>query len=392
MENWILQNVRIGADSPAVDLAISGDRVASLAAVPADTPRIDGGGGLLLRPFTDSHHHLDKAFTLAPRQLLPADIFASIEATTAIKREQRGQVRTVSMRMARVLDYLHAAGTRAVNAQIDVDEIWGLTGIEAALLVRQQYASRLRLNIVAFPQHGMNANVRTMLQDAASLGVDGIGGHTDLDQDWMSHLASVAEIASSRGLWVDIHTDETASAQSYRLPGVVEVFHGYGRTSVTHCISIARLAPTEREAGYAALVGAGIRVNVAPCVVAFGGPLFPVAEGIQAGVEIGIGSDNLRDHFVPTGTGNVHELGRILGIVQRIGDPAIHDAIAEGMTNRAWSQATGADDLGQPGSDASFQVWAIPRAGALLNNPSPPPHLRVWRGQIEPPTSTLLEA
>lgn len=383
MDSWRLKDVRLHAGSDPVTLGIRRAQVVPAEELEEDVPSVDGGGGLLLRPFTDAHHHLDKAFTHLPGASLPPDIFSSIEATIRYKENMRGSPDAVAEGMVRVLEYLHQEGTRMVTAQIDVDAAWELTGFAAALAAREVFSDRMRVKLVAFPQHGMNDQIDALLREAAAMGADAIGGHTDIDDDWMSHLKRVARIADDSGLPVDIHVDETASRESYRLPGVLEIFGGRTQSSITHCISIAKLDAALRTTGYRSVAEAGLQVNVAPCVVGFGGPLFPVAEAIAVGVKVGVGSDNLRDLFMPTGSGSVHFLGKLLAIAQRIGDLEILDAIADGMTNGGWALATGHDDLGKPGSDASFQVCGILRPGELLMPPYHFPSFQVWRGRIE---------
>jgi cytosine/adenosine deaminase-related metal-dependent hydrolase len=385
MKSWILRNVRIRGDADPADVAVANGKFVAVDEVPSDRPFIDAEGGLLLRPFVDSHHHLDKAFTLSHGMKLPENIFASIDGMSEYKRSHDRQVECVAERMVAVLQHLHAHGSRLVRAQIDVDEYWGLTGLRAAFLARQKMEDRMKIQLFAFAQHGITPKVPEMLAEAVRLGVDGLGGHTDLDEDWEAHLQLVNRLGETADLPFDIHVDETAKAESYRLPAVLRTFKERKNVSITHCISLACLGIAERQAGYAGLVEAGIRVNIAPSVIAFGGPLFPVAEALQAGVKLGIGSDNLRDLFVPTGSGNVLELGRLLGVAQRLSDPAVLDGVVEGMTNAAWDLATGEASEDLLGTEASFQVWKVGNPGALLTAPLPVDCLRVWRGEVEAP-------
>jgi hypothetical protein len=62
-----------------------------------------------------------------------------------------------------------------------------------------------------------------LLRQAAEEGADAIGAHTDIDADPQGHLTTAAGIARDAGLPLEVHVDETASPESFRLPLVLEV-------------------------------------------------------------------------------------------------------------------------------------------------------------------------
>jgi cytosine/adenosine deaminase-related metal-dependent hydrolase len=70
--------------------------------------------------------------------------------------------------MHRALETTASQGTTRVRAQIDVDEVAGLRGIEAALALELACAPRLGMQVVAVPQEGPMtiSDVRSAMREA----------------------------------------------------------------------------------------------------------------------------------------------------------------------------------------------------------------------------------
>src|SRR5260370_12656194 len=86
--------------------------------------------------------------------------------------------------MRRALEAALSSGTIIMRAQIDVDDVIGVRGIEAALALKAEYATRIDVQIVAFPQEGLitNAAAAHMVREALQLGADVLGCGATFDR------------------------------------------------------------------------------------------------------------------------------------------------------------------------------------------------------------------
>jgi cytosine deaminase len=360
-------------DGRRVDLACAGGLITAVGPGAATDARVvhDGGGGLATRPLTEPHLHLDKAGTAGPAHAGAATLAEAIAAMRAVKRAERGDVDGVAARMTGVLARVVAggAGSTVVRAVVDVDETWGLTGLHAALRVREAAAGACTVRVVAFPQDGLSPAVARLLEQAAAAGADVIGAHTDVDTAPAAHLRTAAAIAAAAGLPLEVHTDEGAAPDRFHLPVVLDALDRHAGLAATlvHCLSLGTLPDAEQAHWVAALAERRLPVCVAPSVLALGVPLAPVRRLIEAGVPVLVGSDNLHDVFCPLGTGRAVDNARHAALVGQLTRAELLGPLVSGITDAAWATVVGSagGDDGQavdhagalvPGSPATFVV------------------------------------
>jgi cytosine/creatinine deaminase len=362
-----ISNVHL-RDGRAVDLAIAGGTIVSFGAAGSlsGRRRIDGGGGLCLRPLSDSHLHLDKSGTICPGLPAPTCLHEAIHMMGEVKREAKARPQEVRDRMVTTLSLLQRTGTRLVRALVDVDETWGLTGFEAALAAREQVGTALKIRIVAFAQEGMTDRVAAMLTKAAARGADAIGGHTDIEADPTQHIVTAARIARDAGLPLEVHVDEPASADHFKLPIVLEHAAGLKSLTLVHCLSLGRLAVAEQERWIERIRRANATVVVAPSVLLFGLPLAPIPRLLAAGVPVGLGSDNLQDVFVPFGTGRLLEAVRVAILAAQVNRAEWMAAMLHGATGTGYSLIENAPAEIAEGSPAAFSVFSGSNPSAVL--------------------------
>ncbi len=345
-------------DGRNVDIAVEGDRIVDVAPVGrlTDSAAIDAVGGLATRPLTDSHIHIDKTGTAQLGGGVPTSIQEAITAMGHIKREALADLDGVNERVLDSFRLLVAQGTRCVRALVDVDETWGLTGFEAAVAARDALRDIIEIRIEAFPQEGLTSNVADMLREAASRGADAIGAHTDIDADPIAAVRTAAEIAREADLPLQVHVDEPASPDSFKLPQVLEVAAGVRHLTLAHCLSLATLPDAEQDRWAVAIAEAGAEVLVAPSILCFGLPLAPVARLMDAGVTVTVGTDNLQDVFVPFGSGSILEAARMVALICGLTSDAHVRALVSGITAAAWAIQTGDAAELKPGTPATFIV------------------------------------
>lgn len=381
-------------DGRVVDIACAGGVVEAVG-LEVDAPGVetlDGGGGLVTRPFSDPHLHLDKAGTAG---LLPhgaGTLDEAIRTMRAVKENERGDVPGVSARMASVLSGIVVGGTRAVRVVVDVDETWGLTAFRAALAIKVAFAHECSVRIVAFPQDGLTPAVARMLEEAATDGADAIGAHTDVDRDATAHLERALSIAAAAGLPVEVHTDEGAAPDRFYLPLVLDALDRHPGVAATlvHCLSLGTLPIAEQSRWIAELADRRLPVCVAPSVLALGVPIAPVRRLLEAGVAVLVGSDNLHDVFCPLGTGRAVENARMVAVVGQLTHGELLGPLVGGITDVAFATVTGARAAIEPGSPATFVVHRASAPVELLRG-TDGLRLSVWNGTPERTAAAVTE-
>ena len=193
-------------DGTVGDLHVVDGRISSNPA-PGGEPGVDvdATGWRVLPSAVEPHAHLDKALT-APRidpsagNDLPAAIaqwkalVAGIDAADIAERA-----------LAAVRRYV-ANGITAIRSHVDVPDTGDpMRGIDALVAVREQLRGRVTLQVCMLAGHGTPDAV---LAEAASRGVDVIGGCPHIAPDPHRETARMLDLAERLDLPVDLHADE----------------------------------------------------------------------------------------------------------------------------------------------------------------------------------------
>ena len=140
------------------DIAIEDGRIAELVAHEpgvraAARSRIDVAGRVVTPGLVEAHIHLDKAL-LSERLATGAD--SVMDAIRMVSEAKRGfTADDIRQRASRVLDMAIAAGTTTMRVHVEVDPIIGLTSMETAVALKQEYAPAIDLRLCAFAQEGI---------------------------------------------------------------------------------------------------------------------------------------------------------------------------------------------------------------------------------------------
>src|SRR5699024_4076046 len=154
----LVANVRIENDPEIVDIRITDGRFAeigpALRAGEAETV-IDGANRLCLPPIIESHVHLDSALTAGqPRWNESGTLFEGIEVWSERKAELN--VRDVKDRAGRAIRQQARFGVQYIRTHVDVTDP-DLTALRALLELREELADAVTLQLVAFPQEGIES-------------------------------------------------------------------------------------------------------------------------------------------------------------------------------------------------------------------------------------------
>ena len=141
----------------------------------------------------------------------------------------------------------------ALRAQCHLDPEIGLKHIEALQTVKEKYAGRVDLQIVAFPQQGLlrNPGTKDLFREAFRIGADVMGCATTLDYDSSgtfipkAHMDAVFELAEELNVPIDAHVDasilEQIQYEDFEITYLAEktIKHGWiGRVAAGHVTAL----------------------------------------------------------------------------------------------------------------------------------------------------------
>jgi cytosine/adenosine deaminase-related metal-dependent hydrolase len=314
----VFRDVRpFGVRTP-VDLTVVDGRISDRPAPPG-AEVVDGDGRIALPSLVDAHIHPDKTTwggSWVSRK--PANGLADYVAQDVeLFRSQR---RPVAERAYGLMAHAVTRGTRAMRAHADVAPAYDLVGVEGVGTARERLRHALDVQIVAFPQHGVIRTPGTaeLLEEAARTGaVDLIGGIDPIgfDQALDEQLDLVFGIADRHGVGVDIHLHDRGEKGLTALRGIIDRTRALslrGKVTVSHVFCLPGLDDRELGAVAADMGDLGISLTtVAPS----DSLVLPVARLREHGVDVGLGSDGVRDSWSPFGNADMLHRTHLLGWV-----------------------------------------------------------------------------
>jgi cytosine/creatinine deaminase len=320
------------------DVAVAGGRIAGVAEHVPDAPAagevIEAHGGLLTPGLVEAHIHLDKAL-LSER--IPDTAATVQDAIRLVGEAKRGfTVEDVQARARRVLDLAVAAGTTAMRTHVEVDPIVGLTGMEALLALKAEYAPAIDLQLCAFAQEGIlqSPGTESLLRRALQMGADLVGGCPYNDTDAVKHIDIVFRLAETFGVDVDFHADFFDEAEHLHVREIIgrTARAGWqGRVAVGHLSELAALPPAQQDEIIAGLRETGIGVIALPATDLYlmgrrdsvnpRRGLTPVRRLLAAGVPVALATNNVRNPFTPVGTADLAHMAFLGAVAAHMGTP-----------------------------------------------------------------------
>ena len=313
----LITNVRpwghAAVDVRIVDGSIA-ERGAGLAAG-NDANVIDGGNDLLIPALVEAHVHFDKTLWGLPWHGHQAGPL--LVDRINFEREFLGQADLApEPQAAAAIRQAVAMGSVHIRSHADVTPEVGLRRIEALLAMREQFADQITLQIVAFPQLGVAVAPGTadLLDAAMTLGADVVGGidPSAIDGDPAAHLDAIFAIADRHAAGIDIHLHEIGAEGAHSLDLIAErtKVHGMqGRVVVSHgyCLGTVEADEVLRLTELVATHGIAI-LSAVPGHL----PFPPLKALHEAGVTVSLGSDSVRDCWLPFGNADMLERAMLL--------------------------------------------------------------------------------
>lgn len=326
MSSLLIRNLRIENAASASDIRIQDGKFAAIApalqALPGETV-VQGQGRLALPPIVESHIHLDTALTAGqPRWNESGTLFEGIAVWS--ERKQQLSVADVKDRASRAVRQMARYGIQHVRTHVDVTDPQ-LTALHALLELRDELADAVHLQIVAFPQEGIDSfpGGRALMRRAAQMGVDAIGAipHFEFTREYaVSSLNFAVELAQEFGLLVDVHCDEiddeasrgleTLAARAYE-SGLKEritashttAMHSYNNAYFVRLLRLLKLSGINFVAN--PLVNTHLQGRCDSYPKRRG--ITRVKELTEAGINVSFGQDDIVDPWNPLGTGNLRD-------------------------------------------------------------------------------------
>ena len=296
-------------------------QAATLPASDIGPDALDAGGRLVIPPFVEPHIHLDAALTAGePSWNLTGTLFEGIERWA--ERKALVTREDTKSRAHRTIRMLAAHGIQHVRSHVDVTEP-GLGTLQAMLEVRDEARDLVDLQIVAFPQEGIEsfADGRALMREAVEMGADVVGGipHFENTRDQgVSSLHFLMELAERHGRMVDVHCDETDDPQSRFLEVLAELTRVKGmgaRVTASHTTAMGSYDNAYCFKLFRLLKQAGLSFISCPTEsIHLQGRFdtYPKRRGLtrvpeldRAGLNVCFAQDSIVDPWYPLGNGNI---------------------------------------------------------------------------------------
>lgn len=320
--NLLIQSVR-GADGKPVDLLVRSGVIADIApagslsagSLSAEGERLDGQGRLMLPGLVEAHCHFDK--TLWGQPWRPNSAGPTLRDYISNERQiLRGLNVAIADRAGPLIEQCIARGSLHFRCHIDVDPEFGITHVEAMLALREKYRGIITMDFVAFPQTGMLIRPGTLavMEEALKLGVENVGGldPAGIDNDPIRHLEAVFDLAGKYGRGIDIHLHDKGALGLWQIERITDFTQQRdlkNRVVISHAYCLGEAGPQRLEKIARQLADSGVSImTTAPADC----PAPPVAELRDAGVNVCMGSDGIRDAWSPFGTGDMLERAMFL--------------------------------------------------------------------------------
>lgn len=344
--NLLVTDVHVENDPTAVDIRIRDGKFEEIGAGLApsqDETVVEGGGRLCLPPIIESHVHLDSAMTAGqPRWNESGTLFEGIEVWSERKADLT--VTDVKDRAGRAVRQQARFGVQYVRTHVDVTDP-ELTALRALLELREELADAVTLQLVAFPQEGIESypDGRALMRKAAQMGVDAIGAipHFEFTREYsVSSLHYAVELAQEFDLLIDVHCDEIDDEASRGLETLATLAYENqlgSRVTASHTTAMHSYNNAYVNRLMRVLTLSGINFVSNPLVnthLQARSDTYPkrrgvtrVAELTGAGLNVSFGQDDIVDPWNPLGTGNLRDVVfNGLHVTQMMGHQEIVDS------------------------------------------------------------------
>lgn len=384
--DFILRNVRIEDGAPLVDIAIQGGKIAAIGTNLKETApeEHDGEGRVVIPGLVEGHLHMDKALISDRAANRSGTLWEAIRVTAELKPTFTKA--DIYDRATRALKMEVLNGTTRIRAHSEFDPSGGMGGFETTMQIKKEFAHVVDIQVVAFPQEGIlkAPGTEKMMYEAMEMGADAVGGVPYNDTDANKHIDIVFEIAKKYNKPIDLHQDFTDDADGISIEYVCRktIDEGFvGRVSVGHLTALGALPPARLKEIAKLMAEAGISVFSLPATdLHLGGrkdeynvrrALTPIRALRDAGVNVCLASNNIRNPFTPFGLGDPLQIAMLGVHAAHLGGADDLPTVLPMVTTNA-ARALGLTDYGlEVGKTADMVLLDTKRvADAVIDQPA----------------------
>lgn len=332
--NILIKDVIIDSSNEKVDLLVEGKNIKKIGKNLKETVEktIDGKGRVLVPGFVEGHIHLDKALIADRMPNKSGTLLEALEVTGKLKPTFTQE--DIEERARKALEMVIAKGTTFMRTHAEFDPSGGFHGFETIMKLKEEYKDAIDIQVVAFPQEGIikSPGTEEMMYKAMDMGADVVGGVPYNDTSAEEHIDIIFEIAKKYDKDLDIHQDfkDDYEGQSIEYLCKKTIAEGYqGRVSVGHMTSIGAMPDEELKPILELMAEAKINVMALPMTdLHLGGrkdeynvrrALAPIRKLRDAGVNVCLASNNIRNPFTPYGNGDLIQVAMLAIPVAHLG-------------------------------------------------------------------------
>jgi len=384
--DFILRHARLQDGAPLVDIGVQGGKIAAIGPDLKETAHeeYDAEGRVVIPGLVEGHLHLDKAL-IADRAInRSGTLWEAIRVTAALKPTFTRE--DIYDRATRALKMEIMNGTTRIRAHSEFDPEGGMAGFETTLRIKKEFAHAVDLQVVAFPQEGIlkAPGTEKMMYEAMEMGADAVGGVPYNDTDPYKHIDIVFEIAKKYDKPIDLHQDFTDDADGITIEYVCRkaIDEGFvGRVAVGHLTALGAVPPARLQEIARLMKEADISVFSLPATdLHLGGrkdeynvrrALTPIRALRDAGVNVCLASNNIRNAFTPFGLGDPLQIAMLAVNAAHLGGADDLPTVLPMVTTNA-ARALGLTDYGlEVGKTADLVVLDTKRvADAVIDQPA----------------------
>lgn len=334
----IFKQVRIDQDGALKDVAVENGKIVAIEDTidTSATRVIDGRGRVLVPGFVESHIHLDKALIANRKPNLSGTLKEAIEVTASLKPTFSAEDIYTRAKTA-LQELIIPNGVTFMRTHAEFDPSQGFTGFEVIMKLKEEFKDYIDIQVVAFPQEGIfkAPGTEAMMVEAMERGADVVGAVPYNDRDAKEHIDYVFELAKRFDKPLDLHQDFADDADKISIEYLAKktIENGYqGKVSVGHLTAIAALPPEELQPILELMAEAGISVMALPATDLHLGArndtynvrrtVTPMRKLRDAGVNVCIATNNIRNAFTPYGTGDIVQTAMLAIPVAHLGGAA----------------------------------------------------------------------
>lgn len=330
----LIKQARLNDGEALQDIAIENGKIVKIAPTIDETANevIEADGRVLIPGLVESHIHLDKALIADREPNKSGTLKEAIQVTAKLKPTFTEE--DVYNRAKQALEMIIRRGATTVRTHSEFDPAQGFTGFKMILKLKEEYKDMIDMQVVAFPQEGIfkAPGTEKMMYEAMDMGADVVGGIPYNDAPANEHIDLIFEIAKKYDKDIDLHQDFADEADETSIEYLCEktIKEGYeGRVSVGHLTALHAMKKDELDRVIGKMAQAKINVMPLPATDLHLGArndeynvrraVTPIRKLRDAGVNICLATNNIRNAFTPYGNGDLIQIAMLAVPVGHLG-------------------------------------------------------------------------